>query len=450
MKNRIKKAVDFGNDDIFKILIRLAPPIMLAQLIQALYNIIDSYFIGKYSESGLTALSIVYPLQLLMIALAVGTGVGINTLMAHFLGIGRKKESRDIAGMGTFLALISWLLFALISYFVMPFYARISTNSQVIIKDVVTYGTVVSVFSMGLFFESMWSKILQAYGNMSLPMVAQIIGAIINIIVDPLLIFGYGIFPEMGICGAAIATVLGQIAAALIVMTKGYYVSPKFKIYKKYLKNIYFLGFPNMLMQSAYTFYIMGLNLILKGFSDQAVTVLGLYYKWQTFFFIPLGAMQTCIIPVLSYNYSAGLHKRCKKTLYDSIIFGVLFMLLGVLFFECIPAPMLSIFSKDKEVIRIGKIAFRIIGISFIPLVTSLIYPVFFQAIGSSVSSSFLTVLRTVVLFVPLAYIFSRISLDFFWLTYPITEIITTITGFILYKKYEKKYILQVNTGKKQ
>lgn len=202
-----KKELDFGNDKIFSILLRLAPPVMLAQLIQALYNIIDSFFIGNYSESGLTALSIIYPIQLLMIALAVGTGVGINTLMAHFLGVDNKEKSDETAGVGNFLAFAMWFVFALICWFIMPFYAQISTNSQKIIDEVIVYGRIVCVFSFGLFFESIWTKVMQATGNMKIPMIAQIAGAFVNIALDPLLIFGIGFFPELGISGAAIATV---------------------------------------------------------------------------------------------------------------------------------------------------------------------------------------------------------------------------------------------------
>lgn len=433
------EVIDFGKDDIKKIFFRLAPPVMLAQLIQAMYNIIDSFFIGKYSENGLTALSIIYPLQLLMIALAVGTGVGINTLMAHHEGMGRKKESRETAGMGSLLAFVMWILFAVVCYFIMPVYARMSTHSPDVADKVVTYGRIVCVFSMGLFFESVWTKVLQADGDMKTPMYAQIAGAVVNIILDPLLIFGVGFIPKLGIAGAAIATVVGQCAAALIVMKKGYVKSPEIRKYREYIKNIYYLGFPNILMQSAYTFYILGLNLILKGFSDQAVTALGLYYKWQTFFFIPLSALQTCIVPILSYNFSAGDIKRCRKTLYTSFIYGLVLMSVGTLCFELLPGQMLGFFSSDDKVIEIGTYGFRIIGVSFIPMVTSLTFPVYFQAIGSAMKSSVLTILRTVVLFVPLGFLFSRAGLKCFWLTYPVTEVITTAVGFILYKNMSKK-----------
>lgn len=188
-------------------------------------------------------------------------------------------------------------------------------------------------------------------------------------------------------------------------------------------------------MQSAYTLYIFGLNLILKGFSDQAVTALGLYYKWQTIFFIPLGAMQTCIVPVISFNYIAGNRERCGKTLKDSVILGMVLMLIGVLCFEIMPDVLMGTFSKDSEVIRIGSYALRVIAVSFIPMVTSLIFPVFFQAIGSAFKSSALTILRTIVLFVPLGWVLAHFGLESFWFTFPITEVITTAVGFIMYRK---------------
>ena len=438
----------FGTEKVSRILLKIAPPVMLAQLIQALYNIIDSLFVGRYSDSGLTALSIIYPLQLLMIALAVGTGVGINTVMAAKLGVGNEKEADEYAGVGTPLAGFMWLLFAIICWFAMPFYAKMSTNSEVIIHDVIVYGRIVCVFSFGLFLESIWTKVLQSCGDMKTPMTAQIIGAITNIVLDPLLIFGMFGFPKMGIAGAAVATVSGQIMAALIVMKKGFRKSPHRQVYPHHIAKIFQLGIPNILMQSAYTFYILGLNLILATFSDQAVTALGLYYKWQTFFFIPLGAMQTCIVPVISYNYAARNIERCKKTLSASIIFGISLMALGTLCFVCIPSQMLRVFTSDELVIAIGRVGFRFVGISFLPMVTSLIFPVFFQAVGSSLKSSLLTVIRTVVLFVPLAYLFSRFGLNWFWLTYPVTEVITSLTGAYFYRQFlNKDYVRETEAS---
>lgn len=426
----------YGKEKISKILLKLAPPIMLAQLIQALYNIVDSLFVGRYSESGLTALSIIYPIQLLMIALAVGTGVGINTVMAARFGVGERKDAERFAGVGTPLATALWLLFAAISWAIMPTYARISTSSEVVARDVVTYGRIVCVFSLGLFLESVWTKVIQANGDTKTPMYAQILGAVTNLILDPLLIFGLVGLPKLGIAGAAIATVGGQIVAAMVVARKGFSRPPVLSVYPRYIAQIFRLGLPNMLMQSAYTFYILGLNLILAAFSDQAVTALGLYYKWQTFFFIPLSAMQTCIVPIISFNYAAKNLERCKKVLSTAILFGMALMAVGILCFEWVPAQMLYVFTSDPQVIEIGRVGFRIIGLSFLPLVTSLIFPVFFQAVGEGIKSSLLTVVRTAVLFVPLGFLFSRLGLNWFWLTFPVTECVTTLVGVMFYRRF--------------
>ena len=426
----------YGTERISRILFKLAPPVMLAQLIQALYNIVDSLFVGRYSESGLTALSIIYPIQLLMIALAVGTGVGINTVMAAKLGGGCKKDADEYAGVGTPLAVALWFSFAVICWLIMPAYARLSTNSQTVIVDVIRYGRIVCVFSFGLFLESIWTKVLQAEGDMKTPMVAQILGAVTNIILDPILIFGLFGMPEMGIGGAAVATVAGQIVAAMIVGRTGYRRSPDREVYPGHIARIFRLGTPNILMQSAYTFYILGLNLILATFSDQAVTALGLYYKWQSFFFIPLGALQTCIVPVISYNYASGQMDRCKKTLSTSLVGGMGLMFIGTLVFNLIPGQMLRVFTSDPQVIAIGTVGFHFVGISFIPMVTSLIFPVFFQAVGAAVKSSLLTVVRTMILFVPLGYLFSRLGLNDFWFTFPVTEVLTTLVGVFFYRRF--------------
>ncbi len=436
MASSIENQDLYASASIGKILLKIAPPVMFAQLIQALYNIVDSFFIGKYDDTGLTALSIIYPMQLLMIALAVGTGVGINTVMAARLGIGRPQEAKEYAGVGTGLGLTLWLLFAGISWCILPAYAAMSTDSPAVIHEVTVYGRIVCVASIGLFLESIWTKVLQAYGDMKTPMIAQILGAVTNIILDPLLIFGMFGLPEMGIAGAAIATVAGQIVAAAVVAKKGIHRSPVLPKYPAYVKNIFRLGLPNMLMQSAYTFYILGLNLILATFSDQAVTALGLYYKWQTFFFIPLGAMQTCIVPIVSYNYAAANLPRCRKTMKAAVLFGLALMAVGTLCFETIPGPLLRAFTTDAQVIAIGTIGFRFIGVSFLPMVTSLTFPVFFQAVGEGLKSSLLTIIRTVVCFVPLGFLFAQFGLTWFWLTFPVTETITTAVGFWFYKRF--------------
>jgi len=430
---------NLGKLSIGKILLKTAPPVMIAQLIQALYNIVDSVFVGKYSQTGLTALSVIFPIQLLMIALAMGVGVGINTVMASKNGNGKADEARAFAGMGTPVAIALWLCFALVCWFIMPMYAKTSTGSWAVIDDVIVYGRIVCVFSIGLFLESIFTNVIQSSGDMKTPMIAQICGALTNIILDPILIFGFLGVKELGMAGAAIATVAGQIVSAAVLFKKGFYKPPKISLFLPCIKKIFKAGIPSVLMRSAYTLYIFGLNLILSTFSDAAVTVLGLYYKWQTFFIIPLTAMQTCIVPIVSYNYAAGNVLRCKKTLNTAILFGAALMSIGTLCFAIIPVPMLEFFSGDAQVIEIGRYAFPIIGICYIPIVTSLIYPVFFQAIGQGFKSSVLTVVRTVFLFVPLGYLFSRFGLVYFWLTFAVTDTLTSLLGYVFYRGFMKR-----------
>ena len=240
------------------------------------------------------------------------------------------------------------------------------------------YGNIVCAGSLGIFLESLWTKVHQANGNMRLPMIAQVAGALTNVLLDPLLIFGLGPLPEMGVAGAAYATIAGQFVAAAIVGVKGFRKPPAPRGMGRYMRQIYALGYPSILMQSLYTVYIMVLNIILAGFSDAAVTVLGLYYKLQTFFFIPLSGLQTCIVPVLSYNYAQRAYARCKRVMRSAVAISAAFMLVGIVCFEAFPSGLLALFSREAAVLQIGEIALRIIALSFVPAVLSLMMPVFF------------------------------------------------------------------------
>lgn len=433
----------FGTERVFKLLMRLAPPVMLAQLIQALYNIVDSYFIGQYSKDGLAALSVIFPVQLLISALAIGTGVGVNTVMSKYYGMSKKQEAKETAGTGFFLSLISWGVFALVSCGVMKAYTSISLSTPQAQDYACSYGWIVCGFSFGIFLESNWTKILQANGDMKTPMIAQVTGAIINIVMDWLLIFGVGFFPEMGVAGAATATVIGQIVAAEIVGVKAYQKCPEWSKAKHYIKPIYQAGAPNILMNALCTIYIVALNLILVRFSDNAVTVLGLYYKLQTFCLIPVMGLTTCIVPVLSYNYAAGKIERCKTILWESIAISAVCMAVGTLAFETIPVPLLKIFASEQEILELGSVALRVIGISFVPISVSLVIPTYFQAIGMGKQSIALTVLRQIGLLIPLAWAFSFMGVGFVWLAFPITEFTTALVGYILYRKYPMKEIIR-------
>ena len=423
-----------------KLMIQMGIPMILSMALQAVYNIVDSAFVGNMrvgSEAALNALTLVFPVQMLMVAVGIGTGVGTNALLARTLGQGNSKKAAKVAGNSLFLGVIIYVVCLLFGIFGVKAYISSQTVDAEVLEMGVSYLRICCVISFGIIFFSLFEKLLQATGRSLYSTIGQVVGAVVNIILDPILIFGMFGIHKFGIAGAAIATVIGQIVAALVVMRKAFVRSPEKSCYLPHIKRIYQLGIPNILMQSAYTFYIFGLNMILVGFSDQAVTALGLYYKWQSFFFIPLGALQTCIVPVISFNYAAKDQERCKAVLKESLIAGMALMFLGTLCFEFLPVQMLSTFSKDAQVIAIGTNGFHYIGVAFIPMVTSLIFPVYFQAIGSAVKSSILTVVRTMVLFVPLGYLFSRFGLQYFWLTFPVTEVLTTLVGFKFYRSQQ-------------
>ncbi len=425
----------FATESIWKILWKIAPPVMLAQLILAMYNIVDSFFIGKYSNDGLTALSVIFPIQLIITALAVGTGVGVNTQMARQYARGDKEGAHKTAGCGMMLAVLSWAILSLLAIcFLRPF-AATTASSPDAVEYAYTYGIIVCVGSLGTFLEGIWSKVHQAGGNMALPMVAQIVGAVTNIIFDPILIFGVGPIPAMGIAGAAYATVLGQVVSAIIVGVRGFHLLPSLREMKRYAGPIYKLGFPSIFMQGLYTVYILILNYILAGFSDEAVTVLGLYYKLQSFFFVPLNGLHTSIVPLISYNYARQKYDRCRKTFFCTIAISATFMLIGVFCFEVIPGTLIKLFSDSEKVLELGLVAFRIIGTSFIPICISLTLPIFFQAIGDGVPSVMLSLTRQIFCLVPIFWLFSLVGLSYTWLAFPLAELITSAIGGVLYFK---------------
>ena len=417
----------YGTESIGKVLLKIAPPVMLALLIQALYNIVDSFFVGKYSEHGLTALSVIYPIQLIAIALAVGTGVGVNTLMARFYAEKREASANEAAGCGFVISLIMWAVFALVSFLCMRFFISLSAGDPLAVEYAVTYGNIVCVGSIGLFTESIFTKVHQAEGNMTLPMIAQVAGAVCNIVLDPIMIFGMFGCPEMGIAGAAIATVCGQVLAAVITGVKGLRRPPAPHKLIFYTKSI--------LMQSLYTVYIMVLNMILMHFCDEAVTVLGLYYKIQSFFFIPLTGLQTCMVPIISYNYAMENYTRVRRTLKIAAGVTAAFMIIGTACFELIPVQLLGIFSSSERVFEIGRVALRIIGISFVPATFSLMMPIFFQAIGKAAPSVLLTLSRQIFCLIPIFYAMSFLGLNYTWIAFPAAEIITGSIGIALYIK---------------
>lgn len=432
---------------IAKLLLKLAPPVMLALLIMSIYNIVDSYFVASYSQDGLNALSIIYPIQLLMTALSTGVGSGINIIISRMDGMKDNKSQGGIIKSGLILGIIDYIIFSSISMIFLKGFVNLSSNIENIQKLCLEYGYTIILFSLGMFVEANCTKILQAKGRMILPMIAQITGAITNIILDPILIFGKLGFPELGVKGAGIATVLGQTITMIIVLIavlKSYSIKGKFSI--KDCISIYKKGLPSIALQSLYTVYIIGLNLILKGFTEDAVSVLGIYYKEQSFFIIPLMGLQQVILPIISYNYGANDDKKIKQTLWYSTIVSVIMMFLATIVFMIIPDKLVLIFSSKPEVLKIGQYALRIISLSFVPIVFSMLMPIYFQGIECPNYSIFIVVLRQIALFVPLAWILHFFGLFYVWFTFPLTDTITAITSIILYKKENSKMLTTHNT----
>ena len=423
------------NMSVVKLLLKLSPPVMLALLIQSIYNIVDSFFISRYSAAGLTALSIIFPIQLLMTALATGTGTGINILVSRMDGTGETKSQTDIVKCGLFSGFFNYVIFACAGLLLIRSYFAISSDQIPVQEQGIPYAQIIFAGSLGLFIESNCTKILQAKGNMLTPMIAQVTGAVINVILDPILIFGMFGMPEAGAAGAALATIAGQLAAMIITLAavcRIYRFQGKIRL--KDCIRIYRAGIPSIVMQSLYTLYIIGLNLILKQFTEDAVTVLGIYYKLQTFFFIPLMGLQQVILPVISFHYGAGKNERIKDTLKYSVLFSCGIMLLATIIFLAIPEHLLSIFSDSASIMEIGRHALRIISGSFIPAGFVMMFTVYFQGIDRGRASIFITVLRQIILLVPLVWLFHYAGLNFVWLTFMVTEIISALAGLILYR----------------
>lgn len=443
-----KEELLFGKQKVFKTLLKIAPPLMIAQLIQALYNIVDSLFVGHYSDSALSALSIIYPYQYIAIALSIMIGVGVNTFMAKQLALNDEKKSDNTVFVGAFLSIICWVFFAVISIFVIKPYVTLMSKNEATINDGVTYGLITCVGSLFIFLEATFSRSHQARGNMIQPMIGQVAGAVTNIILDPILIFGWWIFPEMGVMGAAIATVIGQLVAFLVSLYKGFRKSPSFKEYGFYIKNIFLYGYSAGCQQILFSVYIIALDLILAKFGDNAINVLGLYYKLQSFFFIPVFGLTTCIIPFLSFNITRKEYDRCRQIMKYTWIISAAFMVIGTACFIFIPEPLMRLFTNNSETIELGKIAFPIIGSSFMSAVFSLSTPTFFQATGKGVKSTILVVLRQLVLLVPIMFAFSFIGVNYVWIAFPISETATGLVGIILYILQIKKW-KSINNSKK-
>lgn len=425
--------MDIENTSIPGLLFKMSPPVMLALLIQSIYNIADSFFVSKYSMEGLTALSIIYPVQLLITALATGTGAGVNILISRLDGKGEKEAQHDIIKSGFVINLVHFLLFALVGNILVDCYFSLSTTNMLVKSQGILYSRIIFAGSLGLFTESIATKILQARGNMIVPMIAQITGSVVNILLDVLLIFGSGGIPAFGITGAAVATVIGQWAAMFITL---------FTVIRKYsfrghvkteaCRQIYANGVGSIVTQSLYTLYIVGLNMILKSFTEDAVTVLGIYYKIQSFFFIPLLGFQQVLLPLFSYHYGAGDHRRNHEILKWSVVFSVSVMAVATGIFFLLPGQLIRIFTAKRTIVTIGSYAFPVISISFIFAGLTIVITSYLQGIAHIKASLFIIVLRQIFLLVPLAWLFHFIGLNAVWWTFPVTEIIASMAGILI------------------
>lgn len=421
---------------ILKLLLRLSPPVMLAMLIQSIYNIVDSYFVARYAPAGLTALSIIFPVQLLLVALATGTGTGLNILLSRMDGAGEQDTQAALIRSGLVLGCINYVVFAAASMALLRGYYTLSSDQALVRTLGVQYAQIVLLGSLGQFLEANCTKILQARGNMVAPMAAQITGALCNIVLDPLLIFGLWGLPELGIAGAAIATVIGQFAAMGITLIAVYRRPARGgHITARLCAQVYRAGLPSIVMQALYTLYIIGLNLILKQFTEDAVTVLGIYYKLQTFFFIPLLGLQQVILPVISFNYGAGKPARVRETLRCAIAISCGVMVLATAIFLLWPRKLLGIFSTSAAIMSIGTHALRAISVSFVPAGAALMFTAYFQGVDRGRATIAVTVLRQVLLLVPLAWVLHFFGLRLVWYTFALTEIITLLFAWSLYQR---------------
>lgn len=424
-----------GDMPILKLILIMSAPAMLSMLVQALYNVVDSIFVARYSDAALKALSLAFPMQLLYMAFAIGVGVGANSLIARKLGEGKKEEASNYARAGLILALVHYAVFAVVGIFLAEPFLKLYTSDPEVIKMGKEYLTIVMVCSFGCFIEIYISKTLQATGNMIIPMVSQLIGAIINIILDPIMIFGKLGFPAMGVKGAAIATVIGQIAAMcfvlIVFLTKKREVSFSFRNYKPkavYFKMIYYVGAPSIVLNAIGSFTLSIMNKIANIHYADGATILGIYFKLQSFVLMPVFGLNQGIMPILAYNYGSNDKRRFMQTFKLSIIISLAVMAIGTLIFQLFPSTLLEMFKVDGTMMKKGVIALRIISICFIFAAVNIICTTMFQSIGHGFKSLFMSVLRQIVIIIPIAFIMGKlIGISGVWSAYPIADFVCLI-----------------------
>ncbi len=438
----VKKENKMGTMPVVKLIVTMSLPAILSMTVLAMYNVVDSIFVGNYSQNGLAALSIVYPMQLLLISVSVGTAVGVNSLVSRKLGEKEFAEANSAATHGLITCLFSYVLFLLLGIFAVEPFMNLFTKDPEIMQFGIDYLRIVLILSIFSIIQVMIEKTLQATGNMIYPMLFQMLGAVVNIIFDPLLIFGIGPFPEMGINGAAIATVFGQFCgmlfAVIVLFTKTHQIKITFRGFKikaNMFRQIYAVGFPSVIMQSISAIMMLGLNTIFT-MNDSAVsvTVLGVYFKLQSFVFMPCFGLNQGVLPVLGYNYGARNKKRVYSTLKCGIIIAVCIMAVGVTLMWLIPDKLIAMFGGDQSLMEAGVPAFRIISLCFIPAAVSIILITLFQATGKGFRGLFISFARQLVVLLPVAYLLSvTLGVGYVWYAFPIAEAVALVIALLFF-----------------
>lgn len=431
-ENVTREENKMGVMPVNKLLLSMSVPMMLSMLVQALYNIVDSIFVARVSEDALTAVSLAFPVQTLMVALGAGTGVGVNALLSRALGQKNGKMASDAARNGIFLSILNYLVFLMIGlFFIKPFYA-LQTDDMKIMAYGIDYLTIVCCCSAGLYGQFIFERLLQSTGRTTYTMVTQMLGAIINLILDPILIFGLFGVPALGVKGAAIATVSGQIIAG----TAAYFMNKLknheidismrgFKPAKNVIQTIYTVGVPSIIMQSIGSIMVFCLNKILIGFSTTATAVFGVYFKLQSFVFMPIFGLNNGMIPIIAYNYGARKKERLMQTYKLSLIYAICIMTTGMIVFEAIPQILFELFDASEHMMSMGVPAIRIIVLHFPIAAFCIITGSLFQALGNGVYSMINSICRQLVVLVPAAYLLSLIgNVNYVWFAFPILSLI--------------------------
>ncbi|MCQ2554384.1 MAG: MATE family efflux transporter [Clostridia bacterium] len=439
-----------GTMPVRKLLYKMAWPAILSMTINALYNVVDSMFVSKICEDALTAVSIINPLQMLVIALGVGSGVGVNSLISRRLGAKRQDEADKAASTGIVIGLFNYLIFFSIAVFLskqfVGFYAEEGTY---IYDNAIAYLRIVGCGAIFISVQIVLEKILQSTGNMIAPMISVIVGAVVNIALDPILIFGLLGMPEMGVQGAALATVFGQFcsfAVSMVILNRGKILVKirlkGFRLDWKIVKDIYAVGLPSIVMQSIVSVMNIGYNMILIQYSNTAVAVLGIYFKLQSFVFMPVFGLNAGAMPIIGYNFGARDKARLMQAYKEALKLAVVVMTLGTVLFQFMPEKLLGIFEAGDEMLAMGIPALRIISINFIPAAFGIINGTVFQGTGHGVYSLIISVLRQFVVILPAAYIFAKIGgVALSWFSFPCSEVVGLTVSFILFVKLYKKEI---------